>query len=78
VPLQNKGQKRVEAASLVRLLRKMGIKLSNSGAKGCGVEPYCWLVYVLKRLPLAQTADDYEKLLPWNIHPEHLAIDFNS
>jgi hypothetical protein len=47
-------------------------------AKGCGVEPYCWLVYVLKRLPLAQTADDYEKLLPWNIHPEHLAIDFNS
>jgi transposase len=47
-------------------------------AKGCGVEPYCWLVYVLKRLALAQTADDYEKLLPWNIHPEDLAIDHAS
>ncbi len=44
-------------------------------AKGCGVEPYCWLVYVLKCLALVQTADDYEKLLPWNIHPEDLAID---
>ena len=47
-------------------------------AKGCGIEPYCWLVYVLKRLALAQTADDYEKLLPWNIHPEDLAIDHAS
>jgi transposase len=46
--------------------------------KGCGVEPYCWLVYVLKRLALAQTADDYEKLLPWNIYPEDLAIDHAS
>jgi hypothetical protein len=36
------------------------------------------LVYVLKRLALAQTADDYEKLLPWNIHPEDLAIDHAS
>lgn len=44
-------------------------------AKGCGVDPYCWLVYVLKRLPLAQTADDYEALLPWSIHPQDLAID---
>ena len=44
-------------------------------AKGCGVDPYCWLVYVLKRLALAQTADDYEALLPWSIHPQDLAID---
>jgi hypothetical protein len=47
-------------------------------AKGSGVEPYCWLVYVLKRLPLAQTVDDYEMLLPWNIHPDDLATDFVS
>jgi transposase len=47
-------------------------------AKGCGVEPYCWLVYVLKRLPLAKTADHYEALLPWNIHPQDLATDLAS
>jgi len=33
---------------------------------------------VLKRLALTQTVDDYEKLLPWNIHPEDLSIDHSS
>ncbi|RZL85567.1 MAG: transposase domain-containing protein, partial [Variovorax sp.] len=30
-------------------------------------EPYRYLVALFKKLPLAQTADDYEALLPWNI-----------
>lgn len=36
-------------------------------AKANNVEPYRYLVTLFKRLPLAQTADDYEALLPWNI-----------
>ena len=36
-------------------------------AKANGIEPYRYLVALFKRLPLAQTADDYEALLPWNI-----------
>jgi hypothetical protein len=32
-----------------------------------GTEPYRYLVALFKKLPLAQTADDYETLLPWNI-----------
>jgi hypothetical protein len=44
-------------------------------AKACGVEPYCWLAYVLKRLPLAETADAYDQLMPWNIKPEDLITD---
>jgi hypothetical protein len=29
----------------------------------------------LSELPYAQTADDYDRLLPWNIHPKDLAIN---
>jgi hypothetical protein len=36
-------------------------------AKANGVEPYRYLVALFKKLPLAQTADDYEALLPWRI-----------
>ena len=36
-------------------------------AKANGIEPYRYLVVLFKKLPLAQTADDYEALLPWNI-----------
>ena len=36
-------------------------------AKANGVEPYRYLVALFKKLPMAQTADDYEALLPWNI-----------
>lgn len=31
------------------------------------VDPYRYLAALFKALPLAQTADDYEALLPWNI-----------
>jgi len=36
-------------------------------AKANEVEPYGYLVALFKRLPRAQTVDDYEALLPWNI-----------
>jgi hypothetical protein len=36
---------------------------------------YCWLAYVLKRLPLAETADAYDQLMPWTIKPEDLITD---
>jgi len=38
-----------------------------SPARANGIEPYRYLVVLFKKLPLAQTADDYEALLPWNI-----------
>ena len=38
-------------------------------------EPSLWLAEVLSELPYAQTADDYHRLLPWNIHPKDLAIN---
>lgn len=36
-------------------------------AKANNIEPYRYLVALFKQLPLAQTVDDYEALLPWNI-----------
>ncbi|MDH2240286.1 IS66 family transposase [Pigmentiphaga sp. GD03639] len=36
-------------------------------AKANGIDPYQYLQSMLKALPYAQTADDYEKLLPWNM-----------
>lgn len=36
-------------------------------AKANGVDPYWYLVVALKLLPKAQTADDYESLLPWEL-----------
>jgi transposase len=36
-------------------------------AKANNVEPYRYLVALSQKLPLAQTVDDYEVLLPWNI-----------
>jgi transposase len=44
-------------------------------AKANGQEPSLWLTEVLSELPYAQTADDYDRLLPWNIHPKDLAIN---
>ncbi len=38
-------------------------------AKANGVDPYRYLIAALKFLPKAQTADDYEALLPWNLTP---------
>jgi len=37
-------------------------------AKANGVEPYTWLRHVLEHLPAARTADEMDKLLPWNFH----------
>ena len=36
-------------------------------SKTSSVEPYAYLVTLLWSLPLANTADDYEALLPWRI-----------
>lgn len=37
--------------------------------KANGVEPYRYLVELLRRLPTAKTADDYDNLLPWRLTP---------
>jgi hypothetical protein len=37
-------------------------------AKANGIEPYTWLRHVLEHLPAANTADEMDKLLPWNLH----------
>ncbi len=33
--------------------------------KANGVDPYQYLVWLFRKLPLATTADDYAALLPW-------------
>jgi len=35
-------------------------------AKAHGINPQEYLGYVFKKLPLVETVDDYDKLLPWN------------
>ncbi|RQS41757.1 transposase domain-containing protein, partial [Burkholderia sp. Bp8986] len=35
--------------------------------KANGVEPYRYLVWLLTRLALAATADDYADLMPWRM-----------
>ena len=44
-------------------------------AKANGREPYTWLRKVLRELPHAKTADEYEALLPWNLDLETLAVE---
>ena len=41
-------------------------------AKANGVEPYLWLLRVLRDLPAAKTVDDVEALLPWNLNMQAL------
>ena len=31
------------------------------------IDPYGYLTWLFKRLPLAQTVDDYDALMPWNM-----------
>lgn len=31
------------------------------------LDPYRYLTWLFQRLPLAQTADDYDALLPWRM-----------
>ena len=38
-------------------------------AKACGVEAYRYFNEIFTRLPTAQTVEDIERLLPWNIQP---------
>ncbi len=42
-------------------------------AKANKLEPYAYLRYFFKKLPVAETLEDYEALLPWNITREQLA-----
>ena len=35
--------------------------------KAVGIDPYCYLDWLFRRLPLATTVDDYDALLPWNM-----------
>ena len=42
-------------------------------AKLNGLEPYTWIKTVLEKLPLANSIDDYDALLPWNLHPVSVA-----
>lgn len=44
-------------------------------AKANHREPFAWLRYVLERLPLAQAAESFEALLPWNVHDQDLAMN---
>jgi hypothetical protein len=36
-------------------------------AKANGLEPHAYLLAVLEKLPYAQSVEDFEALLPWNI-----------
>ena len=47
-------------------------------AKGCGLEPYAWMLHVLNRLPTAQTVEDYQKPLPRNVRHSDLVTDLNT
>jgi transposase len=42
-------------------------------AKANGHEPYGYLRYIFEKLPLAESAEDYDALPPWNLGPETLA-----
>ena len=44
-------------------------------AKANGVEPYGYLVELFKKLPAAQTADEYEALLPWMLPVPVASVD---
>ena len=46
--------------------------------KANGLEPYTWLRRVLRKLPAAKTADEFEALLPWNLHAMDLATETSS
>lgn len=45
-------------------------------AKANGLDPYAWMRLLMREVPSARSVDDYEALLPWNLHPDRLAIPF--
>jgi hypothetical protein len=46
-------------------------------AKACGIEPYHYLCRLFQKLPLAQTLEDLEALLPWNLSLNEFVILIN-
>jgi transposase len=44
-------------------------------AKANGQEPYTWLRRVMRDLPAAQTVEEVEALLPWNLHMPDLTSE---
>lgn len=46
-------------------------------AKANGLDPYAWMRLLMRALPAANSVDDYEALLPWNLHPDRLSIPFH-
>ena len=44
-------------------------------AKANGLEPYTWLRRALRLLPAATSLEDYEALLPWNLHATDLTTE---
>ena len=47
-------------------------------SKATALEPYSWLRRVLRRLPAAKSAEDFEALLPWILHAMDLATETSS
>ncbi|MCF6319979.1 MAG: transposase [Proteobacteria bacterium] len=39
-------------------------------AKAHGINPQQYLTHIFKQLPLVETVEDYEKILPWNFKTE--------
>ncbi|MGN7614581.1 transposase domain-containing protein [Magnetococcales bacterium HHB-1] len=39
-------------------------------ARNNGLEPYAYLKHLFTALPLAESVDDYDALLPWNMPKE--------
>jgi transposase len=44
-------------------------------AKANGHEPYAWLRHVMRNLPAAKTLEEFEVLLPWNLHAMNLTSE---
>ena len=42
-----------------------------------GLDPFYYLAYVFKKIPSAQTVEDIEALLPWNVTEEKLKSEFD-
>ena len=44
-------------------------------AKANGLEPYSYFRYIFEKLPMAETLEDLEALLPWNLNRDKLLAD---
>jgi len=41
-------------------------------AKANKLGPYAYLRFIFEKLPMAETLQDYEDLLPWNVDPKQM------